>query len=202
MNIDTIIRQVKAYAGVFNGQVAGAAEYAMANDTTWMQPPCAFVIPLEDEPEGNQVQNSLVQKVTETVGIIVFLDNSSDRRGQKTATLAVNDVKKSLFSAILNWRPDDICASQGFRYARGGLLGDPNRARLAWQFDFAIDVTISAADGFQIGAPPLIEIDIETVDQSGTPGLSFRVPDLNPSGKSNDYSQTSGGSEDPRLRHP
>ncbi|GBR00532.1 phage tail terminator protein [Acetobacter oeni] len=178
MNIDAIITQIKKYAHVFNGNVAGAAEYALANDTTWLTPPCAFVIPLEDEPDENQVQNGLVQSVKETFGVIVFLDNSTDRRGQSSSTIAVSDVKKSLFSAVLNWKPTDMNVSQGFRYARGGLLGDPNRARLAWQFDFAADVTISWQEGFLPDAVPLNEIDLEFENDSTPVSIEARVTDL------------------------
>lgn len=179
MNIDTIITQIKQYATVFNGNVSGAAEYAAANDTTWLQPPCAFVIPLEDEPEPNQLSNNgLVQKVKETFGVIVFLDNSTDRRGQASSSIAVSDVKKSLFSAVLNWRPPDMVLTQGFEYAKGGLLGDPNRARLAWQFDFSGWVTISAADGFQINAEPLTEIDLTFPDQETAQTLTAKADNL------------------------
>ncbi|MBY4640013.1 hypothetical protein K6L44_08440 [Gluconacetobacter entanii] len=179
MNIDTIISQIRTYAPVFGGRVAGAAEYALVQDQAWMECPCGYVVPLDDEPGPNLKLTGLQQVVTETFMVMCLLDNSTDRRGQAAATTAVSDVKTSLFSAVLNWRPPDINAAQGFRYARGGLVGDPNRARLWWQFDFSIDVTITDAEGFQIPTTPLDEIKASITDQtSGDPFATFVAANL------------------------
>ncbi|MFT9385527.1 hypothetical protein [Acetobacter sp.] len=179
MNIDTIIRQIRANALVFNGNVAGAAEYALAQDQAWMPCPCGYVVPLDDEPGPNIKLTGLQQVVTETFMVMCLLDNSADRRGQAAATVAVSDVKTALFTAVLNWRPDDINAAQGFRYARGGLVGEPNRARLWWQFDFSIDVTITDAEGFQTPTMPLAEIKASITDQaSGDPFATFVAANL------------------------
>lgn len=179
MNIDTIIRQIRANAPIFNGNVAGAAEYALAQDQAWMPGPCGYVVPLDDEPGPNLNLTGLQQVVTETFMVMCLLDNSTDRRGQAAATAAVNDVKTAIFAAVLNWRPDDINAAQGFRYARGGLVGEPNRSRLWWQFDFSIDVTITGAEGFQVPTTPLNEINTSIIDQaSGNPFASLAAPNL------------------------
>lgn len=179
MNIDTIITQLRDQATVFSGNVAGAAEYALAQDQTWLSMPAAYVVPLDDEPGPNLKKTGVLQLVTQTVMVMCLLDNSADRRGQAAASVAVSTVRSSLFAALLNWLPPDINAAQGFRYARGGLVGDPNRARLWWQFDFAIDETITDAQGFQQPSTPLTQISGSVTDQtSGDPFASFVASNL------------------------
>jgi len=173
MNIDTVINQIKANAPLFAGNVAGAADFAMARDQVWLKPPAAYVVPLDDDGSENRKKTGLYQDVTETVMVMVQLDNSLDRRGQAAASVAVSDVKAALFGAMLNWRPPDLNCAQGFRYARGGLVGDPDRARLFWQFDFSIDVVVTDADGFQLAARPLTTIQGTVPDASGGPSLVF-----------------------------
>lgn len=171
MNISLVISQIRQIAAVFNGNVAGAAEYASGvEDQVWLPMPAAYVIPLEEEASENQSMNGLWQISTESVGIIVLLDNTADRRGQApVATL--DQVKASLFTAILNWRPDSSAdnatqpagnpeqdhETRGFRLERGGIIAF-DRARLRYQWDFALDVTFTDADGWQPPATPLTEI--------------------------------------------
>ncbi|NPD67298.1 hypothetical protein HN018_06885 [Lichenicola cladoniae] len=157
MTLDEIIAQLKTYAPVFNGNVAGAAEWELAGDQVWLPAPAAYVVQIEDEPGPNLDQTGLQQIVTQTIGIIVDLDNSIDRRGQAASTDAVGQIRTAVFGAILNWRPGSANAARGFAYARGGYLRS-NRARLIWQFDFAIETTITEHDGFQVPFEPLVEV--------------------------------------------
>ena len=107
MNLDAVITQLKTYAPVFNGNVAGAAQFALAvEDQGWLPRPAAYVIPLEDETEANANQTGLYQLVREKIGIIVDLDNAVDRRGQAAAPQAVNAIRPALRAAVRNRRPD------------------------------------------------------------------------------------------------
>jgi hypothetical protein len=157
MIIDPVITQLKTAAPLFGGRVAGGADWAKASDQVWMPQPAAYVFALEDEPSANQDLTGIQQLVTETISVIVDLDNSLDRRGQGAATVALHDAKAAVFRALLGWRPGEVNAARGFAYAKGGLV-EMNLARLIWQFDFALEVTLTELDGWQPPSEPLTEI--------------------------------------------
>jgi hypothetical protein len=85
---------------------------------------------------------------------------AGDRRGQTTSA-QFNPVKWQLFAALLNRRPNSSQdnpgvvlpgdpgadhSARGFSYA-GGRLVDFDMARLFYQWDFALEVKLSDADG-------------------------------------------------------
>jgi hypothetical protein len=187
VNIGLIIAQLKTSAPLFAGNVAGAAEYERAvEDQTWLPLPAAYVIPLDTEAGPNDSMNGLFQVCTERIGIIVAMDNSADRRGQAPVA-TIDRVQAALFRAVLNWRPDSSIdnpgqpagnpqldhETRGFRLDHANLVGW-DRARLFYQWDFALDVTITDADGWQ--QPPFaplttLDIHVDTVqpvDRFGT----------------------------------
>ena len=166
MNYDAVIAQLKAYAPMFNGNVAGAADYDRAvQDQVWLPPPAAYVRPLDEEAEPNTSLNSLRQLVTERFGVIVIFDNSADRRGQ-TVTSLYDGTRAAIWRAILNWSVDPVRASRGIEYGGGQLLAH-DRARLLYQWEFTLQITVSAADGWQITADPLLEIDAQLETPTG-----------------------------------
>ncbi|MFC0407920.1 phage tail terminator protein [Roseomonas elaeocarpi] len=165
MNIDAVILQLRTYAPIFGGRVAGAASYAMASDQVWMAQPAAYVIPLADEASPNQNQTGLYQEVTEKVGVIIDLANKEDRRGQDAAGQVVDEYRRAVLAALLRWRPDPTAQTMGFRYDGSGLL-QVTRAWLRWQFDFAIETTITDSDGWQPPSDPLTEIRGTVTDQT------------------------------------
>ena len=190
MNIDAVIQQLKTYAPIFGERVAGIAEYELAKDQIWLQTPAAYVMPLDDEATPNRNLTGLNQVVTETVAVIVDLDNSADRRGQAASTDALLPVRTAVFAAILNWRPDSENAARGFAYARGGLIAS-DRARLRWQFDFAIENIITSDDGFQLPSAPLTDIVGTIVDQAT--GVTLATFDAEPIQPATDAQTPAGG---------
>ena len=59
------ISQLRANAPIFAGRVAGAAEFqaGLRNYNTSLPLPAAYVLPLGQEAEGNQLWNGLIQIV-------------------------------------------------------------------------------------------------------------------------------------------
>lgn len=169
MNIPEIIQQIKDHAPIFGGRVAGVAGYELARDQVWLDQPAAYVIAVEDEGGENQSQTGYQQILVEKVGIIVDLDNKMDRRGQDASTNAVGEIRSAIWGAILNWRPDStvdpeqIGGGRGFSYSGGGMI-EADRARLRWQFDFTIAVTITETVGFQNPSEPFRDIRITETD--------------------------------------
>ncbi|HWX48127.1 MAG TPA: hypothetical protein VNZ61_08745 [Roseomonas sp.] len=180
MNLDAVIQQIRIFAPVFEGRVAGAADYALAADQIWLQQPAAYVTPLEDDAGENENQTGLYQVVREKIGVVVDLSNAvdpTDRRGQGPVTQAVYQYRAALWAALLNWRPDPVNQARGFAYAGGGLVGGGlTRQWLRWQFDFVVETTVTTADGWHPPSEPLREIQGTVVNQdSGAIAAEFRA---------------------------
>jgi len=179
MNLDDVILQIKANTTLLNhdgaAQVAGAAELAQVVDKAWLQRPAAYVLATEDDAEGNVSMNGLDQTVTETVGVVVDLDNTADQRGQ-FASSQIDAARADLFRCLLNWRPPNSMANQGFAY-RGGHLVQMDRERLHWQFNFILKIQITDADGWQPPSDPITDIKATLINpETDQPtGLTFQL---------------------------
>ena len=169
MNISLVIEQLRRFCPALGGRVGGAADFEAGTETVVaiMDPrtgklayPSAVVIPLEDEPSGNDIVDGNLQTVVETIGVIVMLDAAADRRGQ-TAASGVEAMKYSIFRALLGWNIDPNRGARGLYYAGGELLTF-DRARLFWIYRMSFEATISDADGFQPMGDPLVDI-VETI---------------------------------------
>lgn len=148
MNLDLVMTQLKTYAPMFGGRVAGAANFAVGLETqVWMDLPAAYVIPLDEDASENLDVAGLRQTITERIGIIVELDNAADRRGQAPAA-TLNDARAAVFAAVLGWHIAPDRSARGLYYG-GGQLREFDRARLFYQFEFCLDATYTYADGFQ-----------------------------------------------------
>lgn len=167
MNLDVVISRLRALAPMFNGNVAGAAEYEQGvQNQVWLPLPAAYVIPLDDEiVEPNDQLTGIYQVTTERIGVIAVFSNAAavaqgDRRGQTVSDL-FNPIKWQLFSALINWRPNSSMENpglvnpgdpgadhspKGMAYSGGKLLGF-DLARLFYQWDFALEIQITDADG-------------------------------------------------------
>lgn len=189
MNLDLVIQQLRDVCPSFDQRVAGAAEFAVGvAEVSTMSVPCAWVIPLDDQadpPDDPNMPDS-VQLVTERIGVVVQFSNRADRRGQVAVT-DVYGMRREIFRALLNWRPgmtidggpdlnaeatpEEIASTGGFFYVGGQLL-EFDRARLFWQYEFALYGLISEADGFIVTGHHLDVIDSlvtdpETGDETG-----------------------------------
>ena len=169
MDISLVIEQLRRFCPALGGRVGGAADFENGTETvvTIMDPrtgklayPSAVVIPLEDEPGGNDLLDGNLQTVVETVGIIAMLDAAADRRGQ-TGASGVEALKYQIFGALLGWNIDPARGARGLYYAGGELLTF-DRARLFWMYRMSFEATISDGDGFQPSGDPLVDI-VETI---------------------------------------
>ena len=159
MNLDAIVTQLRAYAPIFNTNVAGAAQFDEAvSGQTWMPAPAAYVVPMPQEATENLSRTGLKQVITDRIGVCVLIDSSADRRGQAAAGQVIT-IRAAIFAALLNWHIDPTRSTQGM-YFGGARAMDFDRARLFWQFDFCLDEQFTDADGFQLPpGVPLVEFD-------------------------------------------
>jgi|HubBroStandDraft_3_1064219.scaffolds.fasta_scaffold00005_36 hypothetical protein len=172
--IDETIQQLRDYCPLLAGRVAGAANFAngLQNYNANMPLPAAYVIPLSEEAEPNQVMIGLIQKVHRTIGVVVEFDATADRRGQVPA-MHFDAMEAGILRALLNW-PPTWCRTpnnQGFQLSGGRTL-DLDRARLFYQWEFGLDWQIDdAQDGWQPLGDPLefIELHVHKAPLSGHP---------------------------------
>jgi hypothetical protein len=103
----------------------------------------------------------LVQVVTKRIGVIVEFDASADRRGQDPA-MSYDDMEAALFAAVLNWLPEDCRTLNGQGYwFHGGRFLDLDRARLFYQWEFALNWQITDDDGWHEPSVPLTSIEVD-----------------------------------------
>lgn len=166
----TFIAQLRANAPIFGGRVAGAAEFyaGLKNYNTSMALPAAYVLPLGQEAEPNQVWNGLIQIVHKSVGIAVELDAQRDRRGQDP-TMSFEDIETQIFASVLNLEIGDCRMVRGASYSGARYL-DLDRARLFYQWEFSLDWQITDADGVQPVSIPLAAIEVDIFRAPAAPG--------------------------------
>jgi hypothetical protein len=183
VNIDTVIAQVKELAPVFRGNVAGAAGYAAVADQVYLALPAAYVLPGDSDGDDNTSMAALNQRVIERISIVVVFDNSSDRRGQSVASM-FDSVRAAIRTALLNWRPDwNPLSPTTNRETRGlyevsGRMIEFDRARLFYEWTYALDTTVTDADGWQVPAPALLTVQGTVQLPSGdtVPGFEISFP--------------------------
>jgi len=173
MNLDLIIAALRLRCPSFAGRIAGAAQFQLLSEKTNLLVPCAYVIPLDDNPDENRSATGYRQRITDAFAVIVALGNTADERGQGAAT-AVHALRRELWKALLGWQINDDY--DGIEYGGGNLLG-LDRARLWYQFEF------SAA--FEIGSDDTADPDTwQAIDLAALPALTeIHLDDVaNPAG--------------------
>lgn len=201
MKLNLIIEQLRAYCPSFVGapgqlpRVAGAVEFSIVPESTALPVPCAFVLPLDDNPGASKAMNAVRQELVEGFAIVVALDNKSDERGQASGT-ALHDIRAELWKALLGWQPEPDY--NGVVY-EGGNLERIDRSRLWYRFEFSAQMEIGPSDGWEEGAlqalPKLNEVRVKLdvidpivdrnikpdgVGPDGRTEFEVRVENLNP----------------------
>lgn len=178
MNINAVIAQLRLYAPLFEARIGGAADFAQGIEgAVWMAEPAAYVIPLDEEAGESESEVGLYQRVNERVGVVVALNNTTDRRGQASA-VAFHDLRAQVWRALLNWRPSPATQARGFTYG-GGQLRDFDRGRLFYQWEFVIETTVTDDDGWNSDRIPMTEIDVAGFDpETLVQTVDLRVTDL------------------------
>lgn len=146
MQLEPIVAALRTRcAPTFGQYVAGAAEFKLLQENAAMQVPCAFVIPLDDNPQESIAMNSVRQMLQDSFAVVVAVSNVTDEKGQGGAR-SIDTIRSVLWGALLGWRPTD--RYDGITYQGGQLLA-MDRARLWYQFDFAAAMEIEPSDGWQ-----------------------------------------------------
>ena len=127
MLIADYIERLKDECPAFKNRVYGAAELATATPTT-MQPPCAFVVPMGDKSDPNNLIGGFQQRVTTQIGIVIAVRNFSDTRGEG-GYKQLELVRAELDEALRGWVAPG--ASTETQHIAGQLAGYDNMV-LRW----------------------------------------------------------------------
>ena len=179
MDLEPVIAQLKTYAPTFAGRVAGAAAFKGIPENTALDVPCAFVLPLADDPQPATSQNAVRQNLTDSFAVVVAVSNTSDERGQGAA-FSVEALRRELWKALLGWRPTD--EYDGVIY-EGGSLQSIDRFQLFYQFEFGADMQIGPDDGWEEGfldrLPKFntLHVDVDEIDPAADRNLQYPGPD-------------------------
>jgi hypothetical protein len=182
MILGPTIEHLRAYCPVFNGNVAGTANFRLGlEDYAASLPlPAAYVVPLDQEAEPNANMVGYFQIVRKMIGVIVELDATADRRGQDPA-MQYDIVEAALFSALINWSPVEcrVPNMQGYQMAGGRFL-DLDRARLFYQWEFLLPFQVNDDDGWHEPGEPVDLVGIEVDIYKAPPFAPLPPDDLTP----------------------
>lgn len=162
MHLETIIQALRERCPAFANRVGGAAQFKLLPESAALPVPCAFVIPLDDNPGENKSQNQVRQPLTDSFAVIVAISNTADERGQGAAH-GLDAFRAALWAALLGWRPSE--EYDGITY-EGGSVISLDRARLWYQFEFGAETEIGPEDGWQ---------DTELAGLPHFDGVNFRA---------------------------
>ncbi|MCW8918912.1 MAG: hypothetical protein OQL08_08875 [Gammaproteobacteria bacterium] len=143
MKISPIVAELKAHCPLFEGRVAGAAEFRPLPENARLDLPSAYVVGEPDQPGQPNLSGGYRQDVTDGFSIIVVLDNSGDVRGQ-AAWDQGEDVRLSLIRALVGWQVDD--AYGPIAYDGGGEILHMDRARVYIAYGFRADMALDNSD--------------------------------------------------------
>ena len=145
MKLTPVIAHLREHCPRFETRVAGAARFEILPEATALGVPCAFVVPLTDDPDDPDADNGVGQALAESFAVFVAVSNAQDERGQASSD-EMHDVRAELWAALLGWRPT---TAYGLIRYEGSALVSLDRARMWTRFEFAADTAIGPEDGWQ-----------------------------------------------------
>jgi hypothetical protein len=162
--IPATIDHLRANCPLLGGRVAGAADFRLGlakYNTAPTVLPFAYVMPLGAESPGIAVMaGGFLQYVRQTIGVVVEFSATADRRGQQPA-MDTEAMETCLHAALLNWLPVPCLTTnrQGFWFSGSHFL-DLDRARLFFQWDYALNTQIDQDDAWQEPCEDLVGIQL------------------------------------------
>lgn len=132
MKLAPIVAELRRRCPSFEQRVYGSVEFSSIEATTNLAMPCAFVLPLGESTGERYSQNEYRQPVEQSVGVVVFVQATTDRTGLDAYDF-VEGIKAEILKAIVGWEAN--CEHDELEYDGMSIL-EFNRARLAVQMEF------------------------------------------------------------------
>ena len=142
MRLAPIVLQLRLSNTRFGNFIAGAGELVLAMSNT-LQREMAFVIPLGERADKNDLDLSINQIVVERFAVVVALINNSSQADKTglTAFDLLHDIRSQIFRSIVNI---ELVNTESSIYYVGGTLLDISPAYLWYQFEFEFKSRITA----------------------------------------------------------
>lgn len=131
MEADDFITRLKTHCALCK-LVAGAAGFANAEAQLRNKIPAAFVLPLAESAEANELSSGISQRVAQRFGVVLAVSNHRDAGGE-AALGDLAPVRSAVMTALLGWAVDGNHDPVEFA---GGRLVDLSQGVLWWQDDF------------------------------------------------------------------
>lgn len=179
MNLNLIIAQLRTYCPTFANRVGGAADWNVIPEASALAVPCAYVIPLDDNPGPQRSGNGYRQEIRDGFAVIIRVSNTGDERGQAAQT-SINALRTEVFAALLAWQPS---AAYGAIEYEGGNLLQLNRAVMDYQLEFSASMELDETDTWitrrnaALPALDTIHVDVDAIDPFADPNLEQPGPD-------------------------
>lgn len=178
MKLSSIVKQLRQYVPVFNGNVTHCLSYELGAVSTHMKKPCAYVSFDSSEFEEMPKNGLATQEETDRFSVFVEVDGKkSDEKGQAAADI-LDTLRQQLFLALVGYEPgEEYYPIQ----ASAISLFDGNRALVVYRFEFATGRRIGRSSRTQPpetwqeaqldGLKPLegIDIDVDVIDPIAQP---------------------------------
>lgn len=129
--IDEVIAHLKTSVAALK-KVAGAVDFASAGMDLKTNLPAAYVLPLAEKADPNQLADGVLQKVGARFGVVIAVSNLRDARGEQ-AHSGLDPLRSAVIAALLGWAPSD--AHDPVEFVSGRILNFADGV-LWWQDEF------------------------------------------------------------------
>ena len=127
-----VLQRLVAVCGPQFAFVGGLADFAALADMP-RSVPAAYVIPMDERAEPNEVYGASVQHHTLTMGVVLIVRYAGDASGMR-ATLALADLREAVHTALVGWAPPGC--NDYLQYQGGTLVELMEGGAVAWRDDF------------------------------------------------------------------
>jgi hypothetical protein len=145
MKLSPIVLKLRA-ANItkFENRIAGAAEFAIAQENTLLKE-MAFVVQLAENASSHETENHINQTISEGFAVIVALKNDTTQKDKTGLTSydSLFDIRAEIWKAILGWQ---VPGAESLIYYLGGRLLIVAADYLWYQFEFGVDTHITMED--------------------------------------------------------
>ncbi len=144
MKLAPIIAALRARCPSFSQRVQGATAIPPLSDLTPAALPVAYVIPAADQPAQQQSQTDYWQTLSEGFSVMVVTSCTAESLASGVALDVIDALRSELWLALLGFNPEPE-NGEVLVYSAGQLL-EADSARIAYQFTFSRQRTLSADD--------------------------------------------------------
>lgn len=172
MKLKPIIEELRNFCPSFEKKVYGIGAFAELDESTSVELPAAFVLPISESPDDPKAQTRYLQLVTFNFAVLVMVPNTEDEQGL-SAWERFDELKKEVFQAILG--SDDYPKRRDWIQYEGLSIQSLDRRALTVELDFSCDFEITdeetrhGGDIERLGRFLRMHTDVDVIGEKGRP---------------------------------